>query len=1229
MLRRYTCLALASKKSLHHSSVRSNFLTELRAVKEDFASRSGATENDGKQTIKIDGEEETEVQEKLQEILSKSRKSTFSDPSNRELDLSRSNTDIYNEIVDNLKKRRKFRIFLPEKEWRENFSQTMKTHYPKVSKAHRHKFMREMVEDSFKNATISPYSACDPITIGDLVALADDTAEFYIVVGIPEKLSSPYYTCINKEGELVFVSRDKFKLRFPHAIPKKYDMFLQCLVEPEKKWRDFAPIGYPDAEFSRSELARPNEFPPERIGKKKSKHKKYVKPEQTFKEQVNAGQLLNEQASQEYNLEEELTSNDEDDFIVNSAAGQLLTNSDVMTYHVSWFSRELYSEPLRDLSIRISDDMNLISKKLEYLHRLLQFDATGGIIDSPVTISIFELLEYVTKLDLDQAREFAAGGRETIAKYNEEIMKSSDMSLYPSPLRTIYQVQRYLRSHNLIDEDSNKLGKDIPIIGEQIGEYNISTYLTVILALRHQSRMWNLNQSNPSNPPISLTILPVHYIGNISFLIEKLKSEGLTLKFANYVVSCMNGEPKDVPEYYSETVNLLKDYIAGNFSHDAEAGTTVVSIVRKVEELAKAQNLPMNSRPEASFDYSKLRCYEILQILKSKSGVMKNKEDAIKNIWENPINWSNSLQLPHQGVSNISDNNSMFYQYMDDHLVGRENELHDIRELKEKKQANKVLEPSDLLLDEELKNDSEQFIPDCLYETDPLDSIRQDFTNVPIYCIDSETAHEIDDGISIEEVDQNYLISVHVANPTSYIKPNSSLANIAFGKGTTTYLPEGPTMMLPKFISNLAGLGDASQGNKIRTFVVQFELPKSQIDSYLVQKEIDANYSDVNVLEVIKKHMDSSSAVKVGLASNFPQGFTYAKVNSILNDESKIEAFKSNSLKDINHVNLFKLHGISKVLKDVRVLLGDAISFQGNSSSVSVNYTKKNSDETHFKAKDDCYEIGLFGHNAPTISIDQNGNQSSDSKSQLLVSECMIGGNLSASNFASKHKIPIIYRSQYMNLHDSVAEELGRISKDKHALQQNMDVENMAKVLPFLTSARFQTESPIKPHQSLGVKGYATVTSPLRRFVDMVNHWKFEDFLLSKQNGKVLSRILDSKLPYIGSHLQSCELINKQSQRFSLNFWVGVFLKQYDHLLSLNEIEPIKFKLMIQSRPINGLIRVQMLDFANIRASIEVTPLFLKHFKEEELGAGKTIHGYFEFVKLDYIEHEVVLRVRE
>lgn len=1194
-----------------------------------MAKRSGAIEDDGKQTIEIDGADETKVQEKLQEILSKSRKSTFSDPSNRKLDLSGLNSDIYNGIEDNLKKRRRYRIFLPEKEWRENFNKTMEKHYPYILKNGRHKAMREMVEDTMQNATISPYSACDPISIGDLVALADDTAEFYIVVGIPTRLSSPYYTCINKEGEIVFVSRERFKLRFPHAIPKKYDMFLQCLVEPEKKWRDVAPIGYPDAEFLRSELARPHEFEPKRKGKIKSKHKRYVKPEQTFREQVYSEQPSNEQTSQEYNIEEELTSNDEDDFIVNSAAGQLLTNSDVMTYHVLWFTRELYSGPLRDLSIRISEDMNLISKKLEYLHRLLQFDSTGEIIDSPVTISIFELLEYVTKLDLDQAREFAAGEGKTIKQYNEEIMKLSEMSIYPSSLRTIFQVQRYLRLHNLIDEDSNKLGKEIPIIGEQIGEYNISTYLTVILALRHQSRMWNLNQSNPSNPPISLTILPVHYIGNISFLIEQLKTKGLTLKFADYVVACMNGEYEDVPEYYHETINLLKDYIAGNFSHDAEAGTTVVSIVRKVEELAKAQNLPMKSGPEASFDYSKLRCYEILQILKEKSGATENNEKAMKNSWENPVNWSNSLQLPNQGVLNISDNNSKFYQYMDEHLVGRESELHNIKELKEKQQASKVLETSNLLLDEELENESEKFVPDCLYETDPLDSIRQDFTNIPVYCIDSDTAHEIDDGISIEEVDDNYLISIHVANPTSYIKPNSSLANIAFGKGTTTYLPEGPTMMLPKFMSNLAGLGDVSQGKKTRTFVVQFELPKSQIDSYLEQKDADAKYSDVSALKVIKEHMDRSSAVKVGFASNFPQGFTYAKVNTILNDESKIEAFKSNSLEDTNHVNLFKLHRISKVLKDVRVLLGDAISFQGNNSSVSVNYAKKNSNETHFIAKDDCYEIGLLGHNAPTITIEQNGNQSSDSKSQLLVSECMIGGNLSASNFASKYKIPIIYRSQYMNLHDSVAEELGRISREKHALQQNMDVENMAKVLPFLTSARFQTELPIKPHQSLGVEGYATVTSPLRRFVDMVNHWKFEDFLLSKQNGQEVSRILDSKLPYIGSHLQSCELINRQSQRFSLNFWVGVFLKQYDHLLSLNKIDPIKFKLMIQSRPINGFIRVQMLDFVNIRASIEVTPLFLKQFKEEELCAGKTVHGYFEFVKLDYVEHEVVLKIRE
>ena len=38
----------------------------------------------------------------------------------------------------------------------------------------------------------------------------------------------------------------------------------------------------------------------------------------------------------------------------------------------------------------------------------------------------------------------------------------------------------------------------------------------------------------------------------------------------------------------------------------------------------------------------------------------------------------------------------------------------------------------------------------------------------PIYCIDDPTAHEIDDGISIHEDQQDYIVSIHVGTQFIY-----------------------------------------------------------------------------------------------------------------------------------------------------------------------------------------------------------------------------------------------------------------------------------------------------------------------------------------------------------------------------------------------------------------------------------------------------------------------------
>ena len=81
--------------------------------------------------------------------------------------------------------------------------------------------------------------------------------------------------------------------------------------------------------------------------------------------------------------------------------------------------------------------------------------------------------------------------------------------------------------------------------------------------------------------------------------------------------------------------------------------------------------------------------------------------------------------------------------------------------------------------------------PEELMEEDIFAGNRKEWNDVRAYCIDSETATDIDDAVSLERTDRpgECWIHVHVADPGSRIRPHSPLARHAALVPQTAYLP--------------------------------------------------------------------------------------------------------------------------------------------------------------------------------------------------------------------------------------------------------------------------------------------------------------------------------------------------------------------------------------------------------------------------------------------------------
>ena len=153
---------------------------------------------------------------------------------------------------------------------------------------------------------------------------------------------------------------------------------------------------------------------------------------------------------------------------------------------------------------------------------------------------------------------------------------------------------------------------------------------------------------------------------------------------------------------------------------------------------------------------------------------------------------------------------------------------------------------------------------------------RRDLRDKIIFTIDGEDAKDLDDAVRVEKLDNgNYVLDVHIADVSYYVKENSLLDREALLRGASIYMLNRVIPMLPRELSN--GICSLNAGEDRFTLscsmeidnkgkVISSDVYKSVINvtermSYTdVQKIIDA--SDEEVLKKYKKYIDDFNLMK-------------------------------------------------------------------------------------------------------------------------------------------------------------------------------------------------------------------------------------------------------------------------------------------------------------------------------------------------------------------------------
>ena len=331
-------------------------------------------------------------------------------------------------------------------------------------------------------------------------------------------------------------------------------------------------------------------------------------------------------------------------------------------------------------------------------------------------------------------------------------------------------------------------------------------------------------------------------------------------------------------------------------------------------------------------------------------------------------------------------------------------------------------------------------------EIDEKDIVnRRDLRNEEIFTIDGEDAKDLDDAVNVKKLENgNYVLGVHIADVSHYVKEGSFLDKEAIVRGTSVYMLDRVIPMLPIELSN--GICSLNAGKDRFAISCIMEInPNGQVVSSDIFKSVIKVTERMSYTNV-QKILDNSDRVVVKYYSKYIEHF---KLMEQLAHILKKRREKAGSL-DLN-------------IPETKVIL--------NERGIAVDITK--------------YELTFANE---------------------IIEQFMLTANETVAEKFFWLEAPFIYRVHEAPDMDKVSElnkflfNLGyRIKCKKEEVHPTAfaEVLNEIKgkpeervvsnlVLRTLKVARYESEN--KGHFGIASKYYCHFTSPIRRYPDLFIH---------------------------------------------------------------------------------------------------------------------------------------------
>lgn len=373
---------------------------------------------------------------------------------------------------------------------------------------------------------------------------------------------------------------------------------------------------------------------------------------------------------------------------------------------------------------------------------------------------------------------------------------------------------------------------------------------------------------------------------------------------------------------------------------------------------------------------------------------------------------------------------------------------------------------------------------------------RKDLRDLFTVTIDGRDSKDFDDAISIEKDEEDFILYVHIADVSHYVKENSEIDKEAYQRGNSTYLYNIVLPMLPEELSN--GICSLNPNENRLALSLKMRINKlGKVVDYKIYKSI--------------------------IKSNYR--LVYDDVNDYLDNKDKV--YDDEIL--IEKLELFD--NLYKILKNKREKRG-AIDFNFTESQIDVN------------EKGDVLNISIFERGSANKMIEEF----------MLISNETIASLFAYMDFPSLYRIHEKPKDEKVESFKNILNTLGYNIKGKELHPKDFqeilkevsgkDDESLVNMLMLRTMRKAKYANYRDIHFGLATKYYTHFTAPIRRYPDLIVHRLVKDFLDNKFEN-ISQSSLEKQLAKNAEHLSITERNSEECERDVEDLYKCKYMKKY------------------------------------------------------------------------------------